>query len=163
MNIVYVCVEKRERDWERCSPEASQVKCALYRQMLYIIVYVLYVYIPVWGKCFSRFCKVEVKTSWETTYTTSHIHNMWFCHKSVYMKAAAYDQVFLLKLSNSIHATSFINLWWERKSPKTNRQRHCFSFQVISDGRSKLQSVSEASNERSLLLCGSISHSVLGI
>lgn len=30
----------------------------------------------------------------------------------------ASSQLFLLKLSNSIYATSFINMWWEGKSPK---------------------------------------------
>lgn len=51
----------------------------------------------------------------------------------------------------------------ERKNLKRpNRQRHCFSFKVISDGGSKLHSLSEVSNERSLLLRCSTSHSILG-
>lgn len=42
-------------------------------------------------------------------------------------------------------------------------ERHCFSFKVISDGSGKLQSAGEVSNERRLLLCGFILHSILEI
>lgn len=48
---------KRERDWERCSPEASQVKSALYRQLLYLL-YSSTSTVCVSGKL-CRFCKLH--------------------------------------------------------------------------------------------------------
>lgn len=93
----YVCVSgEGERDWERCSPEAFQVKCALYRQLLYILyscISTVYASILVSGKWadFAKCIKVAPKISWDTT--TSHIHHIWVCHVSVNIQTALFDML----------------------------------------------------------------------
>lgn len=121
-----VCTSRLRASRESGGGVALKVKCALCRQLqhiLYPCVSTACIPLVVWGKWADFVKQANVKISWETAYSMSVTHSIWVCsciweHKDSFLWHT-YNQVFQLKHSNSIHATSFINMWWERKSPKT--------------------------------------------